>query len=87
MGVNLTHHYINWVYNCQLLKNQRYYLKIRVLEVRLILCLPETNKGMDQDFQIITSEWHDGIHCPTREGKLGGVLRFRCPILTVHILH
>ena len=47
MGVNLTHHYINWVYNCQLLKNQRYYLKIGVLEVRLILCLPETNKGMD----------------------------------------
>ena len=48
MGVNLTHHYINWVYNCQLLKNQRYYLKIRVLEVRLILCLPETNKGMER---------------------------------------
>ena len=27
MGVNLSHHDVNWVYNCQYLKDTRYYLK------------------------------------------------------------
>ena len=62
MGVNLTLHDVNWVYNCQLLKSMRYYLKTRVLEVRLISCLPKSNKGMDQDFLIIPGEWHDELH-------------------------
>jgi len=65
MGVNLTHHDVNWVYNRQLLKGQGYYLKTRVLEVRLISCLLDTNKGMDKDFLIISGKWHDGLHCPT----------------------
>ena len=47
MGVNLTHHDVNWMYNCQHLKSMGYYLKTMVLEVRLISCLPESNKGMD----------------------------------------
>ena len=87
MGVSLTHHDVKWVYNCQLLKSQGYYLKTRVPEVRLISCLLETNKGMDQDFLIVSGEWHNGLHCPTREGKLGGILRFRFPVLTMHTLH
>ena len=56
MGVNLTHHDVNWVYNCQNLRSTGYYLKTRVPEVRLILYLPQSNKGMDQDFFIISSE-------------------------------
>ena len=65
MGVNLTHHDVNWVYNYQHLRSTRYYLKTRVPEVRLISCLPKSNKGMDQDFLIIPGEWHDKLHCPT----------------------
>ena len=87
IGVNLTHHDMNWVYNCQLLKSSGYYLKTRVPTVRLISYLSETNKGMDQDFLIVSGEWHNGLHCPTREGKLGGILRFRLPVLTMHTLH
>ena len=30
MGANLTHHDVNWVYNCQYLKDTGYYLKTRV---------------------------------------------------------
>ena len=56
MGVNLTHHDVNWVYNCQHLKSMGYYLKTRVLEVSLISCLLESNKAMDQDFLIISGE-------------------------------
>ena len=56
MGVNLTHHDVNWVYNCQHLKSMGYYLKTRVLEVSLISCLLEFNMAMDQDFLIISGE-------------------------------
>ena len=83
MGVNLTHHDVNWIYNHQHLKGQGYYLKTRVLSVRLISCLPNTNKGMDKDFLIVLGEWHDGLHFPTRDGTPGGVFRFRFTILTI----
>ena len=83
MGVNLTHHDVNWIYNHQYLKGQGYYLKTRVLSVRLISCLPNTNKGMDKDFLIVLGEWHDGLHFPTRDGTPGGVFRFRFTILTI----
>lgn len=73
MVVNLTHHDVNWVYNSQYLKDIGYYFKTRVPLVRLISCLLESNKGLDQDFLIVSGEWHDGLHCPTRDGQLGGV--------------
>ena len=74
MGVNLTHHDVNWVHNRHKLMGQGYYLKTKVPVVRLILCLSETNKGMNKDFLIISREWHDGLHCLTKEGTRGGVL-------------
>ena len=74
MGLNLTHHDVNWVYNFHRLKGQGYYLNTRCPEVRLILCLHESNKGMNKDFLIISGEWHGGLPYPTREGIPGGVL-------------
>ena len=70
MGVNLTHHD---VYNRHKLSGQGYYLKTREPAVRLISCLPESNKGMNKDFLVISGEWHNKLHCPTREGTPGGV--------------
>ena len=73
MGVNLTHHDVNWVYSCQ--NNEAgYYLKTRVPAVRLISYLPKTNKSMDKDFLIISREWHDGLHCLTKDGTRRGGL-------------
>ena len=69
MGLNLTHHDVNWIYNLHHLKGQGYYLKTRYPEVRLISCLPNSNKGMTKDFLIILGEWHDGLPYSTREGK------------------
>ena len=74
MGLNLTHHDVNWVYNLHHLKGQRYYLKSSYFEVRLIQCLPNSNKGLNKYFLIVSGEWHDGLPSPTREGKLGEVL-------------
>ena len=73
LGIQLTHHDVNWVYSCQkgAFGGGGYYLKTRVLAVRLISCLLETNKGMDEDFLIVSREWHDGLHCPTKDGTPG----------------
>ena len=73
MGVNLSHHNVNRVYNYQYLKDTEHYLKTKVPSVKLILFLPESNNGLDQDFLIVSGEWHDGLHCPTWDRKLGGV--------------
>ena len=64
MGLNLTHHDVNWIYNLH-------------PEVKLISCLPDSNKGMNKDFLIVLGEWHDDLPYPMREGLLGGVFRYR----------
>ena len=53
MRLRLTHHNVNWVYNLHRLKGQGYYLKSRYPEVRLIQCLPESNKGLKKYFLIM----------------------------------
>ena len=52
MNLNLTHHDVNWIYNLHNLKGQGYYLKSRHPEIRLIQCLPISNKGLKEDFLI-----------------------------------
>ena len=74
MGINLTHHYIYWIYSCQKNNEANYYLKTRVLAVRLISCLPKMNKSMDENFLIVFGEWHDGLHCLTTDGISGGIV-------------
>ena len=61
MNLNLTHHDVNWIYNLQHMKGQGYYLKSRCSEVRLIQCLPVSNKGLKDDFLIFSGKWHDGL--------------------------
>ena len=33
--------------------------------------MSESNKGMDEDFLIISGDYYDGLHYPTQEGELG----------------
>ena len=56
MGLCLTHHDVNWIYNLHHLIGQGYYLKSRYPEVRLIQCLPDSNKGLKKDFLILFRE-------------------------------
>ena len=73
MWTNPTWHDVNWVYDSQKGKDTGYYFKCRVPSVMLISCIPELNKGMDEDFLIVLSELHDGLHCPTQDGESGSV--------------
>ena len=54
MYLNLTHHDVNWIYNLHNLKGQGYYLKSRNPAIRLIQCLPISNKGLKDDFLIFS---------------------------------
>ena len=45
MGLSLTHHDVNWIYNRHHLSGQGYYLKIRYPKVRLISCCPIPTKA------------------------------------------
>ena len=69
MGLRLTLHDANWCYNLQSLKGKSYYMKTRDDRVRLIQCLPNSNKGLNKDFLIVFGEWHDGLPCPMVEGE------------------
>ena len=72
MGLKLTWHDVIHMYECHALANSGYYLKSRSFIVRLVSCLPKSNKGMKDDYLIASGKWHDGLHCPTREGEPGG---------------
>ena len=58
IGLRLTHHDVNWCYNLQNLRGKSYYIKMRDDRVRLIQCLPKSNKGLNKDFLIVSGEWH-----------------------------
>ena len=64
MGLNLTWHDVVWMYECHQLANSGHYLKSRASVIRLVSCLPKSNKGMKVDFLIVSGEWHNGLHCP-----------------------
>ena len=61
------------LYECHSLFGVGFYLKSRSDIVRLVSCLPKSNKGLKDDYLIVFREWHDSLHCLTREGELGGV--------------
>ena len=65
MGLGLTWLNVVHMYECHKLASAGYYLKSQSDIVRLILCLPKSNKGMKDDYLIVSGEWHDNLHCPT----------------------
>ena len=72
MGLRLTHHDVNWCYNLLYLMGKTYYMKARDERVHLFQCLPESSKGLNKDFLIVSGAWHDSLPYPTREGTPGG---------------
>ena len=67
MNLGLSWHDVVHLYECHKLDDS-YYLKSRSNEVRLISCLPKSNKGLKDDLLIVSGPWHDDIHCPTKGG-------------------
>ena len=62
--LGLTWHDVVHLYKCHSQADGGFYLKSRSPIVRLISCLPKSNKGMKDDYLIALGAWHDGLHCP-----------------------
>ena len=73
MGLGLTWHDVVHMYECHKFIGTGYYLKSRSDIIKLISFLPKSNKGMKDDYLIVSREWNDGFHCPTQARELVGV--------------
>ena len=73
MGLGFTRHDVVHMYKCHRHAGVGYYLKSRSDIVRMISCLPKSNKGMKDDYLIVSREWHVCLQYLTRAGESGGV--------------
>ena len=73
LGLGLTWHDVVHLYEGYKQKGAGFYLKSRSDVVKLISCLPKSNKGMKDNYLISSGPWHDGLPCLTQLGEPGGV--------------
>ena len=65
-GLSLTHHNINFLYAIQGSLKHEYYLQTRNIVVRLISCLPNSNRNSAGEFVRVSVNWLNGeLTCPT----------------------
>ena len=71
-GLQLNHHNINHMYSLCGNKSTNYYLKVRDTRVRLISCLPNSNRNSVGEFIRVRSNWFAGeIPCPLSRCEVG----------------
>ena len=73
LQLGLTWHDIVHMYECHSQTDRGFYLMSRSPVVRLISCLPKSNKRMKDDYLIASGAWHDGLHYPTQEREPGEI--------------
>ena len=73
LQLELTWHDVVHMYECHSQVIGGFYLKSQSPVVRLILCLPKSNKGMKDDYLIASEAWHNGLHCLIQEREPGGI--------------
>ena len=73
LGLGLTWYDVAHLYEGHIEARVGFYHKFRSSVVKLISCLPKSNKGMKDDFLILSGPWSDGLPCPTKLGESGGV--------------
>ena len=73
LQLGLTWHDVVHTYEFHSQADGRFYLKSRSAVVRLISCLPKSNKGMKDDYLIALGPWHNGLPCPTQERETGEI--------------
>ena len=73
LGLRLTWYDVVHLYEGQKQTKAGFYLKSWSDAVKLISCLPKSNKGMKNDYLIVSGPWHNGLPYPTQLGEPGGV--------------
>ena len=74
LGLGLTWYDIAHLYEGHIESRAGFYLKSHSSVVKLVSCLPKSNKGMKDNYLILSSLWSDGLACPTKLGKPGGAI-------------
>ena len=71
-GLQLNHHDINFMYSlCRNIRSD-YYLKTRDMRVRLISCLPDSNRNSAWEFVRVSGNWFtDELPCPFSPHDVG----------------
>ena len=65
LGLRLTRYDVAHLYKGHQEAWAGFYLKSRSSAVKLISCLSKSNKGMKDDFLIVSGPWSEGLPCPT----------------------
>ena len=73
LRLGLTWHDVVHMYEFHSQADGVFYLKSQSAVVRLISCLPKSNKGMKDDYLIASRPWHDGLHCLVQEKESGRI--------------
>ena len=74
LGLGLTWYDVAYLYEGHIESRVGFYLKSRSNVVKLISYLPKSNKGMKDDYLILSGPWSDGLAFPTKLGKPGGAI-------------
>ena len=74
LWLGLTWYDVVHLYEGHIESRAGFYLKSGSSVVKLISCLPKSNKGMKDDYLILSGPWSDGLACPTKLGKSGGAI-------------
>ena len=71
-GLQLNHHDINFMYSlCRNIRSD-YYIKTRDMQVRLISCLPDSNRNLVGEFIQVSGNWFaDELPCPFSSRDVG----------------
>ena len=81
-NLQLDHHDINHMYSLCGNKRTNYYIKVRDMRVRLISCLPDSNRNSAREFVQVHSNWFVGdIPCPLSRRKVGSYQSLTCLFL------
>ena len=73
LGLGLTWYDVVHLYEGHIEARVGFYLKSRSSVVKLISCLPKSNKGMKDDCLILSGPWSDNLPGPTKLREPGGV--------------
>ena len=65
LQLGLIWHDVMYMYEFHSQADGGFYVKSRSTMVRLMSCLPKSNKGMKDDYLIASGPWHNGLPCPT----------------------
>ena len=82
LGLQLTVHDITYVYRLQATSRKQYTLVAHNSDRKLVTRLPDSSKGRDEDFLVITGNWQNPlISCPLVPGE-PGFCRFTHPLFS-----